>query len=504
MAMHIGLIVRHLPLFVRFAPFAMVFIAMLTWAPRSHAAFPGDNGRLAITSDVDCDSELLNVVTLDPYAYDIEPTGGDFSAVGRGESPAWSPNGTRMAFEDFGTLYTVNADGSGSDPIGDGYVPAWSPDGQQIAYRTFSGAFADIHVMSADGSGDATLTTSSGEDTVPSWSPDGTKIAFASEREGNFEIYVMDADGGNQTRLTTNAGFDYYPNWSPDGSKIAFSRGAQIIVMSANGSGQTAIPSSEDGGGDPAWSPDGSRIAFNGALGIYAMNADGSDVTLVYSGCGFGPDWQPIPRGYVRPKGATPLRVPLVPAFKPCTSPNRTQGAPLSSPSCATPAPEATSAFIGIGDGNPAPAKSIGSVLVKALPGASGPPDDADVSIGVSITNVMNTSDRSDYTGELRLDLPLRITDRFNRPSPSDTGPGTVADTSFFATVPCAGTPDTTVGSTCALSATADALLPGTVREGGRAIWALGQVKLHDGGPDGDAETPADNELFAVQGVFAP
>jgi hypothetical protein len=122
----------------------------------------------------------------------------------------------------------------------------------------------------------------------------------------------------------------------------------------------------------------------------------------------------------------------------------------------------------------------------------------------VQITNVTNSSDRTDYIGELRLELPLRITDRFNTPSPSGDGPGTVTNTSFFGTIPCTQTADTTLGSTCALTSSANALLPGTVREGDRAIWGLGQVKLHDGGPDGDADTPADNEIFAVQGIFVP
>ncbi len=151
------------------------------------------------------------------------------------------------------------------------------------------------------------------------------------------------------------------------------------------------------------------------------------------------------------------------------------------------------------------PARSIGSVALKALAFTPGPEDDADVSIDVRITHVLNASDHADYAGELRLELPLRITDRFNRPHPNVTGPGTVADTSFFATVPCAATPaDPLTGSTCELSSTADALLPGTVRQGARAVWGLGQVRLHDGGADGDAETGGDNSLLAVQGVFVP
>jgi FG-GAP repeat protein len=206
--------------------------------------------------------------------------------------------------------------------------------------------------------------------------------------------------------------------------------------------------------------------------------------------------------GYPRPKGATPLRVPLVPAAKQCTSPNSTHGAPLSFPSCTPPVPETSATFLGIGDGNPAPAKSIGHVQLKVLTGTSAP-DDADVAIAMQITNVMHP-DRSDYTGELLLDLPLRITDRLNGPYTGGTGPATVADASFKATVPCAATADTTIGGLCATATTANAILPGAVPDGARSVWELRQVKLYDGGPDEDADTAADNGLLAVQGVFVP
>jgi hypothetical protein len=162
---------------------------------------------------------------------------------------------------------------------------------------------------------------------------------------------------------------------------------------------------------------------------------------------------------------------------------------------------ESANAFIGVGDGDPAPAKSIGSVQLGVVPGTAGAPDDADVKIDMSVTNVMNPSDRSDYLGELRLELPLRITDRFNG---SSSDAGTVMDASVFGTVPCSATSDPTAGSSCALSSTADAILPALVREGDRAVWGINAVRVYDGGPDGDAESQADNDLFATQGVFAP
>ena len=71
-------------------------------------------------------------------------------------------------------------------------------------------------------------------------------------------------------------------------------------------------------------------------------------------------------------------------------------------------------------------------------------------------------------------------------------------------TVPCAATGDTTVGSTCQVNTTADAVVAGTVKEGKRVIWEMGQLQLFDGGSDGLAATTGDNTLFAVQGVLVP
>ena len=69
--------------------------------------------------------------------------------------------------------------------------------------------------------------------------------------------------------------------------------------------------------------------------------------------------------------------------------------------------------------------------------------------------------------------------------------------------VPCVPNAGETVGATCSATTSADALRPGTVIEGKRAIWALNSVQVMDGGPDGDPFTD-DNEVFATQGLFVP
>ena len=207
--------------------------------------------------------------------------------------------------------------------------------------------------------------------------------------------------------------------------------------------------------------------------------------------------------GYPRPAGASPLRASLVPAYAACAAPNRTHGPPLAHPACNPPAPTSQQLTVGTPDANGQPVSSVGFVRLGVQPGdpATGG-DQADAAVVVRVTDVRRRSGLGDYTGELALRLPLRITDRDNGGTPS-TDHGTVQDTTLDVPVSCAATGSTSVGSTCAVSTTVDAVVPGAVKEGERAIWALDKVQVLDGGADGIAST-SPNTLFAVQGLFVP
>jgi plastocyanin domain-containing protein len=203
---------------------------------------------------------------------------------------------------------------------------------------------------------------------------------------------------------------------------------------------------------------------------------------------------------YPRPKGATPLKTSLVTAFAACTTPNRTHGPSLEHPSCNPPAQ--TSSQLTVGNPPDQAANMQGSVTFEAMLGnVNTPADEADVAISVNITDVRLRSTFNDYTGQLQSAITLRITDRLNGPSLNEVG--TTADTPFNATIPCATTASTTIGSTCSLSTTADAVIPGMVTEVKRTIWQIGDVRIFDGGPDGQASTQ-DNTLFLRQGLFVP
>ncbi len=201
--------------------------------------------------------------------------------------------------------------------------------------------------------------------------------------------------------------------------------------------------------------------------------------------------------GNVRPKGADTTRLPLVPAYRECTSPSHTHGPPLGQPSCSPPAQASGELTLGSPDANGLPPGSVGSATFKVLTGTpSTPADEADVRLQVSITDVRRRAGLADYAGALQARTTVRVTDR-------DAGvTATVNDVVLPVEVPCATTP-AAIGSTCSIDTTLDALYPGMIDEGARAIWELRSFELLDGGPDGNTATPG-NTVFARPGVFAP
>jgi hypothetical protein len=206
---------------------------------------------------------------------------------------------------------------------------------------------------------------------------------------------------------------------------------------------------------------------------------------------------------YVRPKGATPFRAPLAPSYRQCTSPNRQHGAPLAFGSCNPAQPTSNHLTVGTPDSNGKASNSQGSVTYNVVVGdLNTPANEADVRVDASLTDVRRQGSLADYSGELGVVQLVQITDRRNGSSQSE--PATVEPTPFRFTIPCAGTSDTGIGGTCSLSSTFDAILPGSVVEGKRAIWELNGVDVFDGGADGQAATTGDNTLFEKQAIFVP
>ena len=243
--------------------------------------------------------------------------------------PAWSPDGSRIAFfgpstPNMGDVFTIHPDGTGLTQLthtGQDYEPGWAPDGSRMVFTSSrddnnSSLAGEIYVMNADGTGQTRISNDEFEDLDGAWSPDGSKIAYArwdtdaSDEKIHMQIFVMSPDGSGQTPLTDLSSDNNGPAWSPDGSRIAFSSDRsgtrEVWVMNADGSNPVRLTTSPAGGssGQPAWSPEGSRIAFSQASGppvqgvspfdVWVMNADGSSpVRLTTDGSSSGPSWEP-------------------------------------------------------------------------------------------------------------------------------------------------------------------------------------------------------------------
>ena len=505
-------------------------IALATLVPgRAAATMPGQNGRIAFSSDrngtqdlwvMDADGSDQALLHSDPV--DQYPP-----------YPAWAPSGDEIAFtgeyrptDRQMDLFRIGAAGGAVLQVTfgnrSGVSPTWSPHGDRIAFSSL-GALYVTDLSSGD---DPMILTPPGEgelDAFPDWSPDGSLIAFARARDlsptsGHANLYLVEPGGAQARALTTGTtGFDETPSISPDGQTIVFAHriGLQsdLYTVPVAGGAPTLLTDTPNFlEQDPTWSPDGTKITFGGKVfhagadyDIYTIDSDGGNLTQLTSSPGddTDPAWQRVGvTGYVHPRGATPIRASLVPAYERCAAPNRTHRPPLAFSSCSPPDQASDFATVGTPDANGHPAKSVGSVTLRALAGSrSTAADEADVMIRATITDVRaREGSFAPHAGPLFVLLGIRLTDTDNR---CCGDPATLRDeVSLSVETPCGSGPNGSDGSTCEVATTAESLIPGLVPEGGRTTWQMTRpVQVYDGGPGADG---TDATLLATQGVFAP
>jgi TolB protein len=167
--------------------------------------------------------------------------------------------------------------------------PAWSPDGTRVAYVSFEKKKPIIYVQNLVTRARTVVANEKGSNSAPSWSPNGTQLAIALSRDGNTQVYVVNADGSGLRRLSNSSGIDTEPQFSADGNSIYFtsdrSGGPQIYRMNASGGDARRITFGGNYNISPRVSSDGKTLAYisrrNGNFQLYALDLmDGQERRL--------------------------------------------------------------------------------------------------------------------------------------------------------------------------------------------------------------------------------
>ncbi len=211
-----------------------------------------------------------------------------------GDWPAWSRNGSRIAFASLRRdgIWVMNADGTGlrrvtTSPTID-LQPTWSPDGRRLAFvRYVPGYKSEVFVVGVDGKGLRRLTSNRGEDNEPDWAPNGKRIAwaFAASRAGHPSgIFTMNPDASAK-RIR---GQGIAPDWSPDGRRFVFVLRGELWTEAVGGTDRRRLPVAPGADARPDWSPDGTQIAFLSSQGsptghyrLWRVDADGENRRLL-------------------------------------------------------------------------------------------------------------------------------------------------------------------------------------------------------------------------------